>query len=80
MNGSGELARTLIARGHGLIDVYRLWSYPVVLGRGRRLFQEGAVPAALHLVATTATGTGVVVTTYRPAGEVRSGSFVPGRR
>jgi dihydrofolate reductase len=73
VHGSGTLARTLI--DHELIDEYRLWVYPVVLGKGRRLFGEGTVPSALNLVGTKTTSTGVVVHTYQPAGRLRLGSF-----
>ena len=73
VHGSGDLLQTLI--GGGLIDEYRLLIFPVVLGSGKRLFGSGAVPAGLELVETAASGTGVLMTTYRPAGELRTGSF-----
>jgi dihydrofolate reductase len=55
VHGSGDLGQTLIA--HDLIDQYRLWVYPVVLGNGMRLFREGVTPAALKLVDTKSTST-----------------------
>lgn len=73
VHGSGTLVQTLMA--HGLIDEYRLWFYPVVLGSGRRLFGEGGAPAALKLVDTRTTGAGVVIHVYQPAGEPKFGSF-----
>jgi dihydrofolate reductase len=73
VHGSGDLAQTLIAED--LVDEYRLWHYPVVLGVGKRLFGSGAVPAALTLVDTQRTSTGVVVNTYRRAGKPTYGSF-----
>lgn len=73
VHGSGNLAQTLIR--HDLVDVYRLLTFPVVLGTGKRLFAEGAVPATLKLVAARTTSTGVVVATYRRAGPIRTGSF-----
>ncbi len=64
--GSGSLVRALMAAG--LIDEYRLSLHPLVLGSGRRLFPDVGPPAALRLVDTTTTATGVVIATYRPAG------------
>ena len=73
VHGSGDLAGTLMR--HGLVDEYRLLTFPVVLGTGRRLFADGTVPAALRLTETTTTGTGVVISSYQPAGEPTYGSF-----
>jgi dihydrofolate reductase len=73
VHGSGNLAQTLIQ--HGLVDEYRLLTYPVVLGAGRRLFADGARPAALRLVETRTTSTGVTIAVYEPAGEPTFGSF-----
>jgi dihydrofolate reductase len=73
VHGSGTLVQTLMA--HELIDEYRLWFYPVVLGKGKRLFAEGGTPTALRLVDTKTTGAGVVIHVYQPAGEVKFGSF-----
>jgi dihydrofolate reductase len=71
--GSSGLLRTLLA--HELIDEFRLWIFPVVVGPGKRLFGEGTVPAGLTLVDSKVTTAGVVIATYRPAGRVRRGSF-----
>ncbi|WP_407539100.1 dihydrofolate reductase family protein [Deinococcus radiomollis] len=65
--GSSTLAQTLMAQG--LIDEYRLLLYPVVLGRGRKLFAEGAAPLALTLISTQPLSSGVVILTYRPTTE-----------
>lgn len=73
IHGSGHLVQTLMA--HDLIDEYRLWSYPVVLGSGRHLFTDGLLPTALKLVDTKATSTGVVVNTYQPAGRPNYGTL-----
>jgi dihydrofolate reductase len=61
--GSGELVRSLIRAG--LIDRYVLQIHPLVLGTGRRLFQDGGPMAALRLVDSTTTTTGVIVATYQ---------------
>ena len=73
VHGSGNLIQTLLR--HGLVDQYRLWVFPLVLGSGKRLFADGAVPAALKLVESTVSTTGVVMATYEPAGEVLTGTF-----
>lgn len=74
MWGSSVLLQTL--HPAGLIDEYRLWLYPLVLGRGKRLFEPGSTAQALSLVDTHTTATGVLYNIYRPAGPVRPGSFV----
>ncbi len=63
--GSGELIQSLMP--HGLIDEYLLLVHPLVFGTGRRMFPDGGAPAALRLVDTVTTGTGVIIATYRPA-------------
>jgi dihydrofolate reductase len=73
VHGSHALAQTLIQ--HRLIDEYRLWQYPLILGHGKRLFGEGTIPAALERVDTRFTTTGVAVHTYHPAGLPRHGAF-----
>ena len=64
--GSSELLQTLIAAE--LVDEHRLWVFPVVLGKGKRLFENGVPPRALSLVATRRTPSGILANTYRPAG------------
>lgn len=71
--GSGNLIGTLQAAG--LIDQYHVWTFPVVLGRGKRLFGGGARAGTLRLVRSAVSRAGVVMSTYVPAGEVRPGSF-----
>jgi dihydrofolate reductase len=73
VHGSINLAQTLIR--HNLIDEYRLWVYPVALGKGKRLFTEDSGASALKLIDTKTTSTGVIVNSYHPAGEVKHGSF-----
>jgi dihydrofolate reductase len=67
VHGSGALARSLMR--DGLIDTYRLLYFPVVLGRGRRLFADGVPPAGLRLVDNRTSDTGVMMLTYESAGE-----------
>ena len=73
MIGSGNLIQTLQAAS--LIDEYNVWTFPVVLGRGKRLFSEAAKPSALRLVRSQVSTTGVVMSTYVPGGDVKPGSF-----
>jgi dihydrofolate reductase len=73
VHGSGELIQTLLA--HDLVDEYRLMIFPVVLGRGKRLFGDGAHPDGLEVLDSKVTGTGVVIATYRPGAEIKVGSF-----
>jgi dihydrofolate reductase len=74
--GSGDLIQTLHAAS--LIDEYNVWTFPVVLGGGKRLFELGARSASLRLVSSKAWSKGVVLATYVQAGEVPLGSFVSG--
>ena len=71
--GSGNLIQTLHAGS--LIDEYNVWVYPVVLGRGKRLFENGAKPGALRLVASKVSTTGVMMNTYVPAGDIPLGTI-----
>jgi dihydrofolate reductase len=73
--GSGNLLQTL--QGAGLIDQYNVWTFPVVLGRGKRLFEQTARAGALRLIDSKVSTTGVVMSTYVPAGDIPLGSFVP---
>ena len=73
VHGSGNLLQTLMR--HGLVDVYRLCVFPVVIGSGKRLFADGAIPASLRLVDSTVSTTGVHIGTYEPAGELVTGTF-----
>lgn len=71
--GSGNLIQTLQAAS--LIDEYNVWTYPVVLGRGKRLFESGATPGALRLVSSRVSASGVIMSQYVLAGDIRPGSF-----
>jgi dihydrofolate reductase len=71
--GSGNLIQTLQAAS--LIDEYNVWTFPVVLGHGKRLFSETARPSALRLVRSQVASTGVVMSTYVPGGNIQPASF-----
>jgi len=71
--GSGDMVRQLLAAG--LVDEFRLLIYPVVLGRGKRLFGENAQASAFTLAHSTSTPGGVLITRYVRSGEVRTGTF-----
>jgi dihydrofolate reductase len=73
VHGSGDLIQTLIR--HNLVDQYRLWVFPLVIGSGKRLFSDGTIPCGLKLVESKVSTTGVVIGTYEPAGEIVTGSF-----
>jgi dihydrofolate reductase len=73
VHGSGNLVQTLMR--HNLVDQYRLWVFPLVIGSGKRLFADGTIPAGLKLVDSKVSTTGVVIGTYEPAGEIVTGSF-----
>jgi dihydrofolate reductase len=73
VHGSCGLAQTLIE--NDLIDEYRLLTFPVVLGTGKRLFGAGAIPTSLTHLKSNCTSKGVVVSIYRRAGVLKTGSF-----
>jgi dihydrofolate reductase len=67
--GSSNLLQTLLR--HDLVDRFRLMTFPLVLGSGRRLFDDGILPVTMRPVEVTATDLGIVIGTYEPAGPVR---------
>ena len=73
--GSANLIQTLQAAS--LIDEYNIWSFPVVLGRGKRLFESTSKAGALRLMNSQVSSNGVVLSKYAAAGAVPTGSFVP---
>ena len=73
VHGSPGLIQTLLE--HDLIDEFRLWIFPLVIGTGKRFFGDGAIPAGLKLVDSKATKTGVTVNVYERAGDIDRGSF-----
>jgi len=75
VHGSGNLIQSLLA--HDLVDGFNVLTFPVLLGTGKRLFPEGVAPAGLRLTGSRSTGTGVVASTYEPAGEPVYGDVPP---
>lgn len=73
VHGSGNLVQTLL--GHDLVDEFWLKIFPVTLGRGKRLFGEGTIPAAFSLEESKTSPSGVIIANYKRAGEVKTGSF-----
>ena len=73
VHGSSNLLQTLIK--HGLIDRYNLMIFPVVLGRGKRLFGDGALASGLRQTSSRTSSTGVVMASYEPAGPIQLGTF-----
>lgn len=71
--GSGNLIQTLEAAS--VIDEFNVWTFPVILGRGKRLFSDNAKPLALKLVRSQVSRTGAVMATYAAIGEVHPDSF-----
>ena len=77
IHGSGRLARFLI--GQGLVDAYRLVTFPVVLGRGQRLFADGTPSSTMRLTDSRSTSGGVVMHSYEAAGALTFGTVLPER-
>jgi dihydrofolate reductase len=73
MYGSGNLIQTLLK--HDLVDELWLKIFPVTLGKGKRLFAEGTIPAAFKLTDSKVSPKGVIIATYKRAGKVKTGSF-----
>jgi dihydrofolate reductase len=73
VHGSGDLIQTLLE--HDLVDEFRIMVFPVVLGTGKRLFAEGALPAGLTLAESATSSSGVFMATYKREGDIKYGSF-----
>jgi dihydrofolate reductase len=73
VHGSSNLIQTLNAQG--LVDEYRVWIFPVLVGKGKRLFGDDLAATSLTLVEARTSSTGVTMNTYRPSGPVEIGSF-----
>lgn len=73
VHGSSNVIQTLLK--HNLVDELWLKTFPVVLGKGKRLFDKGTIPTAFTLTNSTTTPAGVIVANYQRAGELKTGSF-----
>jgi dihydrofolate reductase len=73
VHGSANLIQTLLE--HGLIDEFRLMTFPLVLGKGKRLFDGGTLPDGLEVTSSEVSSTGVVTATYRTGADIKYGSF-----
>jgi dihydrofolate reductase len=71
--GSSNLVQTLME--HDLVDEFRLQIFPITLGTGKRLFEKGTIPAAFTLVESKISPSGVIIASFRRAGDVKTGSF-----
>ncbi len=71
--GSSTLTPVLLE--HGLADEVLLLVFPVLLGKGKRIFAAGTPPRELALVSTKAVSSGVIISTYRPNGPMRTGTY-----
>jgi dihydrofolate reductase len=73
VHGSGNLIQTLLS--HQLIDRMVIWTTPVTVGQGKRLFAEGTQPQAWKLVDSKISTKGVMIATYEPDGELKTGTI-----
>ena len=73
--GSSKLIQLLLK--HDLVDELRLKIYPLILGEGKKLFENGAIPAAFTLTESQVTSKGVIIANYKRAGEVITGDVGP---
>ncbi|HSX35691.1 MAG TPA: dihydrofolate reductase family protein [Patescibacteria group bacterium] len=74
VHGSGNLIQTLLK--NDLVDELWLKTFPVTLGKGKRLFAEGTIPAAFELMESKTSPSGVIFANYKRSGEIKTGSFV----
>lgn len=72
--GSGQLIQLLLK--HDLVDELSLKIHPLTLGKGKKLFTSGAIPAAFTLIESSVTSKGVILANFKRAGKVKTGSFV----
>jgi len=71
--GSTDFLKTLLH--HGLVDEFNVSTFPVILGKGKRLFGDGSQPMGLKLVSSQTSDSGIVVSRYLPDGAVKIGDF-----
>lgn len=71
--GSANLIQTLLR--DRLVDSFQIMMFPLVIGKGKRLFGEGTVPAGMKLAGAKTATTGVLILTYEPAGDIPLGTF-----
>ena len=71
--GSGELVQLLLK--NDLVDELRLKIHPLTLGTGKKLFDNGPIPAAFTLIESTVTPSGVIIANYKRAGKVKTGTI-----
>lgn len=71
--GSSKLIQLLLK--NDLVDEFWLVIHPLTLGQGKKLFNEGTIPAAFTLIESTVTPTGVIFANYKRAGEVKTGTI-----
>lgn len=76
VHGSSDLLQTLLK--HDLVDVLRIWQFPVVVGGGKRLFGAGAIPRSFHLIEMEANSTGAILMVYQRIGGLRYGEVEVG--
>ena len=72
VHGSGNLAQTLFA--NDLVDELHLMTFPIILGKGKRLFGETSIPAAYTIMDSLVTPNGVIFANYKRAGKVETGT------
>ena len=71
--GSGNFIQTLLK--HDLVDALWLKTFPITLGTGKRLFEDGTIPGAFTLLDSKVSPSGVIFASYERAGDVKTGSF-----
>lgn len=71
--GSSKLVQLLLE--NDLVDQLRLMTYPLILGEGKKVFADGAAPRTFTLIDSSVGKSGVIIATYKRAGEVKTGSF-----